>query len=69
MRKALYVLSVPGNQFNAANAVAHFSRQYSVGNFAEPLFAEIGVSVIVIKVGSGKYHPIGIVMLVCFIVL
>ena len=37
-------------QLHPANPVAHFSCQHSIGNFADPLFAEIGVSVIAVKV-------------------
>lgn len=50
-------------QLHPAYTIAHFSRQYGIGNFAEPLFAEIGVSVIAIKVCDRKYNSLGIVTL------
>ena len=54
--------------FYSADAAAHFSCQYSVGDFGKPFFAEICVSVIAIKACNGQHHPLIIIAFICFIV-
>lgn len=54
--------------FYSADTAAHFSCQYSVGDFSKPFFAEIRVSVITIKACNGQHHPLTIITLICFIV-
>ena len=54
--------------FYSADTAAHFSCQYSIGDFGKPFFAEIRVSVITIKACNGQHHPLTIIALICFIV-
>lgn len=54
--------------FYSADTAAHFSCQYSIGDFGKPFFAEIRVSVITIKACNGQHHSLTIIALICFIV-
>ena len=54
--------------FYSADTAAHFSCQYSVGDFGKPFFAEIRVYVIAIKACNGQHHPLIIIAFIRFIV-
>ena len=54
--------------FYSADTAAHFSCQYSVGDFGKPFFAEIRVYIIAIKACNGQHHPLIIIAFIRFIV-